>query len=186
MSRRSKLGLALAAALFGCVGSARAQVIYEPVRYQYGTGNATFYYGGHDPRMFDHAVSDIDRTRYSSAVTQVPVVQRARIYSDVVPYQDVAEYSYTTYSTFTAADARNEAYANVPRYFRKRDLLMSRDNYVADDGAFVVPAHAEPRIEIRVVRPFHATTVPALKKGDILIIPKKVDPKAEKAVASAE
>ncbi len=187
MRRRStKLALALAAALFGCVGSARAQVIYEPVRYQFGSGAATFYYGGHDPRAFDHAAADVERTAYQSAVAQTPVVERARIYSDYAPYQDVAEHSYTSYRTFTAADARNEANANAPRYFRKRDLLMSRDNYIADDGAFVVPAYAEPRIEIRVVRPFHATTVPALKKGDILIIPKKMDSKAEKAVAAAE
>jgi hypothetical protein len=186
MSRRSTLGLALAAALFGCAASASAQVIYEPVRYQHGVGTDRFYYGGHDPRMFDHAMADIDRTSYGSAVTQTPVVQRARIYTDAVPFQDVADYSYTTYRTFTTSDAHNEANANVPRYFRKRDLLMSRDNYVAEDGAFVVPAYAEPRMEIRVVRPFHATTVPALKKGDILIIPKKVDPKADKAVAAAE
>src|SRR5690242_4045580 len=46
----------LAALLFACVvvSSASAQIIYEPIRYQYG-GQTPWYYGGSDPDMFRFA-----------------------------------------------------------------------------------------------------------------------------------
>ena len=45
-----------AALLIACivVSSASAQIIYEPVQYQYG-GQTPFYYGGNDPDMFRFA-----------------------------------------------------------------------------------------------------------------------------------
>lgn len=187
--RLRRVLVALSGLVLGGVGAraASAQVIYEPVRYQYGAGVEQFYYGGHDPLLFQHVGADIARTTYESRVTWTPATPRPRIYSDVVPLQNVGSHEYTSYSTFTIDDARNEAYANVPRYFRKRDLLRSRDNYVTEPEAgapaLVVPAYAEPRIEIRVVRPFGVTTAPAVQRGGILIIPKKVDPKQDRSVA---
>jgi hypothetical protein len=152
---------------------ASAQVFYEPVQYQYSAYGQTFYYGGHDPRVFDFAAADIARTSYSSVVHPVHVVGRARIYSDVIPFTNLADNSYTSYGGFTVADARNEAYANVPRYFRKRDLL--RAAVMTDEGSLVVPAQAQPHIDIHVVRPFaNGAGVGEVPKGTILIIPKKL------------
>jgi hypothetical protein len=97
-------------------------------------------------------------------------VHRTRVYSDVVPYINLADDSYTSYGSYTPNDARNEAYHNVPRYFRKSDLL--RAAVEKEDGTLSVPAYAKPRMDVTVVRPFGMTTRPMTPKGTILIIPK--------------
>ncbi len=178
----------MAVALVGCIASAASgQVFYEPVRYEHGSGDAKFYYGGHHAQVFEHVAADVNRTAYSSAVTQVPVVARNRVYSDAVPFQNLADESLTTYGSYTPSDARNEAYRNVPRYFRKHDLLMSRDVQLTEDATLVVPAYARPRIEIRIVRPFGNGAQVDVPKGSILITPKKAaDPKRDASRASAE
>jgi hypothetical protein len=156
----------------GFASAASAQVFYEPVRYQYGHGDGTFYYGGHDPRVFSYARQDIRRERVWSRFTMEPVVQPLRVYSDDIPFVNLADnHSYTSYGSYTPADAHNEAYANVPRYFRKSDLL--RAAVVNHHGDVVVPAHAKPVMDITVVRPFGTLTQPAVPKGTILIIPKE-------------
>jgi hypothetical protein len=173
---------------FGSVSSASAQVFYEPVQYQYRYGSHTFYYGGHDPRVFDYAASEIGTQDYSSVATIEHGRRGDRVYTDGFQYGNVADNSYTGYSSFTASDARNEAYNNVPRYFRKRDLL--RAALVTEDGTLVVPAQAHPIIDIRVVRPFSVESAPVVPKGTILVIPKKwlekPAKKAESSVVMAE
>ena len=91
-----------------------------------------------------------------------------RVYSDSVRMVNLADNSYTGYSSMTAADARDEANANAPRYFRKRDLL--RTGYMMRDGSLVVPAQMSMRAE----QHDDARMDPAQSKGTILIIPKKL------------
>ena len=150
--------------------SASAQVIYEPVQYQYtysytGGRDVTFYYGGDDPRVFDHAARigclRQGRTGVREGVPGVGLIHRGLIgeppflvFSDCAPYQNVAVYG------FTPADARDEAYARVPRYFTKAGLLAAAvpadapeyyrketaPNGAPVDGSrvAVVPAHGWP------------------------------------------
>src|SRR5947209_858311 len=106
--------------LFLLAASASAQIIYTPVQYQYGhdIGNP-YYYGGHDPRVFRMAEAPNNTTQ-------------GQVYSDAVPFTNAAIYGYGP------DDARNEANASIPRYFRKRDLLAGA--IVQRDGSAVVPA----------------------------------------------
>jgi hypothetical protein len=73
----------------------------------------------------------------------------------------------------TADDARNEAMARLPRYFRKSDLLKSAT--MDHDGTIVVPAMPAPVCEPRGtidIRPYTPTTAPATRNAKIWIIPK--------------
>ena len=112
----------LAALLLLSASRSSAQVIYEPVQYQYGSP-VKYYYGGQDPRVFAAAEAYASyRNAYSpdgrypdpfSVAANAPTV----VYHDLFPYQNAALYGYTP------MDAMNEAYANVPRYFHKSDLI---------------------------------------------------------------
>lgn len=176
----------LAAAAFGFVAStvglsASAQVVYEPVQSQYQYNGCTFYYGGHDARVFDHVARDIERTTYQAAPTSVHVMQPQRVYSDSIPFRNLADNSYSSYNSWHPADAQNEANANVPLYFRKSDLLRAAEPRM--DGTFSVPAHAQPPVDVdlRVPSSIRATTQPTAR-GTILIIPKKMlQPAAKQA-----
>jgi hypothetical protein len=148
--------------LFVFVSSASAQIVYEPVKYQYTTGpyGYTFYYGGSDWRMLHFAKTDLNVNPH-----QV-VTEGLRVYSDNVPRRNAAYFGYT------AGDASNEANQNVPRYWRKSDLL--RSGHVDCSGALVVPANApccgDGTIEIRpYMRP---TTGPTMGRHPVIIIPK--------------
>lgn len=161
--------------------TASAQIIYKPVRYQYAAYGQTFYYGGTNPRVFTFAERRAfaetylryghhpfggrgygDNSRFSP---------QASVYTDYLPpYINAANYG------FTANDARNEALANVPRYFRKSDLLKS--GFVDCDGALIVPAQVpDPRVYECCgtidIRPYTGTTQPTTQSTRILIIPKK-------------
>jgi hypothetical protein len=176
-----RLGLATVATVAGLVvpSVARAQVVYEPVQYQFG-GQNPYYYGGTDPRVhgrvasqagvgfgrvngFDFVSGTVNTHR---AVTSLP----ARVFTDAYPGYDARTLG------FTASDARNEAYANTPRYFRKIDLLRTG---TVVDGALHVPATparvrtvpAPGSIEIKpYVRP---ATGPAREPRPVLILPRE-------------
>jgi hypothetical protein len=161
-----KMLLGIALVLIAARG-ATAQVIYEPVQYQYG-GQYTFYYGGSDPAFFSlgHGRGEQAWGRvngfafYSSTVEHFREVtsEPLRVYSDAIPYENAAIYGYT------ANDARMAAYGNVPRYFRKEDLLAA--GVVQGDGTIVVvAAQAQPR----AMPARGATTRPTV--APILIIP---------------
>jgi len=138
------------------------QIIYEPVRYQYGS-QTKFYYGGNDPAILAFGCAQTD----SRILT---------IYSDARTYENVAIYQYTI------SDARNEAYANVPQYFRKRDLIAAGN--LAPDGTIVVDAQAQPvesapgpavaPLETGVLRPIliipRGQAIPALPKSHNITI----------------
>lgn len=109
-----------------------SQVIYEPIRYQYG-GDRSFYYGGHDPVILQRAYGSSEIARRfrregrlvdSSLSGFVFVGSRGvPIYTDYYPWGDAAALGYTP------ADAFNEANAAEPTYFRKADLLpRAREN----------------------------------------------------------
>lgn len=167
--------------------TARAQIVYEPVQYQYRAFGKTYYYGGSDPYVFRHA----DRTAYIERYFRpgrhpfggVGYGDNARytpqtsVYSDFFsPHIDAANYG------LTSADARNEAMASLPRYFRKSDLFASAR--LDRNGTIVVPATApEPNYVGRgtiEIRPWNGTTATVKPSARGLIIPKKVAPKADK------
>jgi hypothetical protein len=132
-----------------------------------------FYYGGSDPGIIRYGYTirpaGPDRIDFKSAEPEY-------VYVDALGYQNARPYG------FTATDARNEAYANVPTYFRKADLLRAA---VPTPGGWVVPAQAQP-IPADAVdddRPMIRLT-PATTRGasmpprPLFIIPKKaLEPK---------
>ena len=88
------------------------------------------------------------------------------------PHQNLARYGWT------ASDAQNEAYANTPTYFRKADLLASA--VPQPDGSYVVPFYA-PTVVVVNGNGYNGngattgpSTVPTAKKGQIIIIPKRL------------
>jgi hypothetical protein len=187
---RSTFAPALAAVVLSIVASsASAQVIYEPVRYQYGE-SLRYYYGGNNPAMFDYADRVICRNGYPSSMnnsytslysTLGQIGEKKLVLTDCMPLRNAAVFGYS------ANDARNEAYANVPRYFRKGDLLNAAT--VAADGTLVVPAQAQPRA-MGVARDTRLVTPVEPKPRAILILPKKglkkdSDAKAVNLTASA-
>src|SRR5439155_904761 len=142
----------LAVALCSIVisSSAFAQVFYQPVKYQYdagGPGDAKYYYGGTNPLVHRLASSDgyggrctfhgyagnLHRFDGGNSFGQPsPLYDRDAVYTDCVPFQDASRFGYTP------ADARNEAYANSARYFRKADILAGA--VLQPDGTWSVPA----------------------------------------------
>ena len=170
MSRRIAFSCAL---LFVMQSIASAQVIFEPVRYQYGN-DYKFYYGGSDPRVIERALD----YEYRAGRRVSPEAAPFRIYCDSYPNHNAALYG------ATIADARDEAYHNVPRYFRTRDLLNAAIPQA--DGTLIVPAHAQPV----VIVPARARTLtPATEPRRILIIPKdlldrKLMPQGEQVAAA--
>jgi hypothetical protein len=177
----------LVASMFALVCAATnsfAQVVYEPVQYQYGT-TASYYYGGNDPRVFDRAErmrQGLGREKgytFASATidTHREVVSGpVRVYSDHVPFWNASNFG------LTPTDAYNEANANLPRYFRKSDLIAT--GRVQVDGSVVVPAQP-PVSSSRLhrgqieIKPFvgpstQPSTQPATQPRPLLIIPKDV------------
>jgi hypothetical protein len=175
--------------LAGSISS--AAIIYAPVQYEYRDPVAsapTFYYGGSNPAVFEHAALRQQRFNMSPGGYFTPsYVSEGRFafndapstifYSTpIVTYTDVLPAGVNAYPYgFSAADARNAAYANVPLYFRKADLIASA--YLAPDGNVVVPS-AAPLPGTIEIKPSHGpTTQPTSEPATaepILIIPKRL------------
>jgi hypothetical protein len=163
MSKRIFVFILLAIA--AAANSAMAQIIYEPIQYQFGDQNK-FYYGGTDARVFERAAAPSDAGAqwgridgYDFASGDIRVHrevgdQPARVYSDALPAQNAALYG------FTATDAANVANASMPRYFRKADVLAAERQ---SPGLLIVPARAilAPGPAQSSVRP-PATTQPLM------------------------
>ena len=156
--------------------SARAQVIYSPVQYQFSNG-MTYYYGGNDPSMLGYIEHVKCRNGYGSAIsghganglrhTVGQIGEQHYVFSDCLKYRNAAVYGYTE------SDAKNEAMANLPLYFTKRDLLEAA--VPAGDGTLVVPASgkAHKMMMPRGSMGGGATTQPSEPKPRaIIIIPK--------------
>jgi hypothetical protein len=172
--------------------SAFAQVIYQPVQYQFSTGNGdqTYLYGGtnpqvhqwaNTPRLSGYGYNDVCPFRGyarnlhnfdggNSFGQPSPMYDRTPIYSDCYGLQQASWFG------FNEADARNEAYANAPRYFRKSDLLASAVRQ--SDGSLVVPATAPHYVAptAPVSAPVsNYSQVPGMPaRGQIIIIPKNL------------
>jgi hypothetical protein len=167
-------------ALISCgISSASAQIIYEPVQYQYGS-DQHYYCGGSDPSVFRMAERYTDGGGQfgrvhgfawvsANVMTHREVSPEApRVYADSMPRTNAAIYGYTI------DDARNEAYANVPRYFRMRDLLPFA---VPDEsGALHVPPQLPTTSDGSVIeiKPYVRRKMPTtgVSTGSIIIIPK--------------
>jgi len=166
--------------------SAFAQVFYAPVKYQFdaGDGDAKYLYGGTNPAVHQWATTPAlagygwsQRCPFRGYATNLhnfdggnsfsqpsPFFYRTPIYSDCYGLQRAS------YFGFNDADARNEAYANTPRYFRKADLLASA--VPAGDGTLVVPATA-PHGVVAPAPMSNYSMVPGMPaRGQIIIIPK--------------
>ena len=182
---RQAIAAVLLSVAFAAVSS--AQVIYEPVQSQYRTaGGETFYYGGGNPRVFEYARQ---RLECFSGVSYARVGRNdvgpvGRLFSRPSQYtfSDCAPYRNAIVFGYTSVDARNDAYANVPQFFRMAELVESA--VPARDGiGYVVPAQAAGTIDIRPSRP--AATRPATGPGTqpkpVMIIPKKALEKAAEA-----
>ena len=187
---RATIAPALAAVLLGVLASsASAQVIYEPVRYQYGA-EMKYYYGGNDAHAHHYADRVLCRNgfpsmgnrHYTSLYNTVGQIGEHRlVLSDCMPYRNAAVFGYTD------NDARNEANASVPLYFRKRDILAAA--VPAADGTLVVSAQARP-MPHAAMRDMRSATAAEPKPRAILILPKKApkqsDTKAVNLVAVAK
>lgn len=142
--------------------SALAQVIYEPVQYQYTTARGrTFYYGGNDP----HLIARMEQSKclrwrlrtfgYLPRPAPVKPFVASRPF-DVTPV--VVDYcGLDGAARSTIADAMNEAYANVPTYFRKGDLLPT----VARRPKAAAATHKDDAGGSIVIQPYHARPVAA-------------------------
>jgi hypothetical protein len=171
--------------------NARAQIIYMPVQYQYTAANGDKYcYGGSNPAVHVYAGAYDNCARYhygginfhrfdggNSFNQPSPMYRRDVVYSDCVNggRLDAAYFGYT------CADARNEAYANSPTYFRKADLLAAAVPLA--DGSWIVPNAPPPVTYLTPASPLYprSTTAPAATMprnpaapGQILIIPKRL------------
>ena len=188
--RKQAIIATLLSLLFAAIS--HAQVVYEPVQSQYRTEHATYYYGGSNPRVHAYARQKLEcfydgrSTRegvYDVGYLHKNLIGRPPQYvvSDCAPYLNAIIYGYTS------VDARNEAYARVPRFFRMADLLTSA--VASGDGmGVIVPAQARGTIDIHSPSVSPATrpaTGPASQPKAILIIPKKTAPDAGKTVTDA-
>jgi hypothetical protein len=133
--------------LFALVSSASAQIIYQPVKYQYEAGGTIYYYGGSNP-----AVHEVAREPYSPGGSWGRVNGYAFVSGDIRSFRAEAWEPTRVYSDATGTynagllgmtpdNARDEAYANAARYFVKRDLINTA--IPMEDGSYVVPAHAK-------------------------------------------
>jgi hypothetical protein len=160
--------------------SAFAHVVYQPVQYQYDAGRSgqKYLYGGSDPRVHDVARRDLNCRVYgvgnlhnfdggNSFGQPSPMSDVQPIYTDCAPFQEASSFGYT------APDARNEAYANVPLYVRKADLLNNAIRTI--DGQVIVPASAPAATMGPMVMP--RTTIRGYgvpPRGQIIVIPKRL------------
>lgn len=165
----------------GVASTASAQVVYQPVQYQYHTGQSsqTYYYGGTNP--IQQALATLPPVVSEGNIVVRPLTlpyrgeiqsfadRRDPVYSDRLPYVNVRPLG------FTISDAQNESNRNLPTFFRKSDLLARAQ--LQADGTYSVPAVQGPTPTSPVI----ALTKPRPEgpKGVILIIPKP--PKAPEA-----
>src|SRR5438445_5847070 len=103
-------------ALLLIVGStARAQIFYTPVQFQYSSGGSLYYYGGSDPYVHWEANSlshepGFGRTQGyafhsgNGTVHREVVTEPVRVYTDQIPYWNARFFGYSV------DDAQNAAY----------------------------------------------------------------------------
>jgi hypothetical protein len=161
--------------------SATAQIIYEPVQYQYNhPGGFTYYYGGSDPLQHAYAKHVACRNGYPSEhtfnglsglhQTIGQIGEKHVVLTDCLPLRNAAVYGYRV------EDAVNEANASVPRFFRKADLIAAARP--AGDGTLVVPANLKPHAAHHDA-PMQAVHTGEVKPRAIIILPKRAPRKTD-------
>jgi hypothetical protein len=188
----------LSAAILMIASASQAQIIYEPVQYQYSAGGTTYYYSGCDPRVHEIAAwptagagvnwgrgNGISFRSGNVHTHREVVTERTRTFTDELPYRNAYVFGYD------ANDAQNEAYARQPTFFRKRDLVRAALPHPSGRG-WVVPAcwsEYPPPGEI-VIRSSNGVVrkSPATRQArPILIIPKDLlDREMQKPTAPVE
>jgi hypothetical protein len=123
-------------------------IIYQGVRYQYGTHGEIFY-GGVNPQFLPTGfpVPNTPATQalanhfgfpnpnYRTNIFNGPTGQfPPLIYTDLVPFDEAGHLG------FTIDDARNEAYFNMPRYYRATPTAATAAPAAAAPAAVVVTA----------------------------------------------
>jgi hypothetical protein len=180
-----------AIALFCVPALASAAIVFEPVQYQYRAQMQNvppFYYGGSNPAAFMSGV--VHQQRYLIGNNPVhdegfrptwfgPLTDNLLHHSawGTIPatYTDLLPPGMNGYLLgLTPDDVRNEAYNNVPRYFRKRDLMGSA--VLVGPHTAVIPAQA-PLPGTLEMMPAHGwpTTQPTTQTTQphpVIIIPK--------------
>jgi hypothetical protein len=178
----SRIAVASVVALLMVAGSsAFAQIIYEPVTYQYSSGGSLYYYGGSNPRVHiaaNHlsAEGGYGRTNgyafHSGNIDthREVVTEPTRVYTDMIPFQNAHYFGYTV------NDARNAAYAKASTYFNKAAAL--RDAIPQEDGTLLVPSQADSSgrgtIVIKPWKPAVAPVMPVSAPAPLLVIPKRL------------
>src|SRR5262245_62737602 len=123
----SRIAVALVAT-FLFVSSASAQIIYQPVQYQYWYHGNVFYYGGSNPSALTNAYGPVSaggtwgRVHGWSFATGNYDTEQA-ISPDTVILTDALPNRNARYFGYNGADAYNDAYQSLPGYYRKSDLL---------------------------------------------------------------
>lgn len=160
-----------------CAASSFAQVIYEPVQYQYKTGGRTYYYGGADPRVHQSAawpsVPGVDWGRSNGLAFHSANVhtsrqvrtERPRVFTDALPLRNAWIHG------FTANDARMEAMNNVPLYWRKRDMTNAA---IPLDRGHVVPAQWQRFADAGTIEIKPYTPAPRKERNAVIVIPKEL------------
>jgi hypothetical protein len=173
---------------------ATAQVVYEPVQYQYRNG-ITYYYGGNNPIV--HHRADLAKCRDGWPIGidgEHAMSHRSLLGQATEPqyvYTDCFRGNAAVYG-LTPTDAHNEAMAHVPLYYTKRDLLVAAVP-AADGLGLTVPAMGLHKGMMKHMNDgAAATTQPSEPKPRaIIIIPKGAprpqadDKEVKKVVASA-
>jgi hypothetical protein len=179
---------AIALCSFLLSSSAFAQIFYAPVKYQFdvGTGDQKYLYGGTNPQVHYWATTPAlagygwseQRCPFRGYMRNLHNFDGGNSFGQPSPffysppiYSDCYGVQRASYFGFNAADARNEAYANTPRYFRKADLLASA--VPAGDGTLVVPATAPQVTAAAPAAPTYSTLPGMPPRGQIIIIPKR-------------
>ena len=139
-------------ALCAFVSSVSAQIIYEPVRYQYESNGTLYYYGGSDP-MVHQVAHELSSPGGSFGRANGWVFfggdtrsHREEAYEPTRVYSDATRTYNAGLLGMTPDDARDEAYANSDRNFVKRDIVVTA--VPQSDGSWVVPAHTSATVRV--------------------------------------
>jgi len=167
---------AVALVVLAFASSALAQVVYEPVKYQYWFNGNVIYYGGSNPRAVHNAEGPVsaggtwgrvDNSSFSSGNwdTYRSVSPDTIILTDALPNRNARFFGYT------GTDAYNDAYQSLPGYYRKSDLL--RSGQVDAKGTLVVPPNAPLASAGTIdIRPYNAAAKRTTSPNPVIIIPK--------------
>ena len=152
------------------------------MQYQYNVQGTLYYYGGSDPRIQACASEPITPGQTWGRINGYAFASGGISTSRAVENEPIRVFNdffgcfNAHFWGFTPADAMNDAYASVPRYFVKRDLLNAAVPSVG--GGWTVPAQAQP-IRIYKSNGTRISDRPASMPRPLMIIPKDALEKAK-------